>query len=284
MKIYFTLFVLLFLNGCYEDEFNKKFFYPKSIGNFENLTKESSGILKSKKYEGVYYIHDDSFEKARLYAINLSGHLINIFDIKNSTNIDWEDIGYINNQLFIADSGDNFNYRKNLQIYIFDEPNPYKDKNITIKKTINFHFKEKTIFSPFFDRNYDCEASYSKDNKIYLLTKRRSDNNTTLYVIKKDVAKKISWFNIGGMVTAADYSKDDDLVAVLTYKGIWIFKAEDENIFKHPLYYFPLYAKQCEGITFFKKSVIITNEQGNIYRIFFEDMKKIINTKYEFKE
>ena len=64
------------------------------------LIEESSGLVQSRKYPGVYWTHNDSGDSARLYAVTKNGKIIHppgnidyqgilVFEASNT---DWEDI------------------------------------------------------------------------------------------------------------------------------------------------------------------------------------------------
>ncbi len=62
---------------------------------------ESSGIIRSKKYPGVFWTHNDSGDSARIFAISEDGKIIKPkwfkgeykgIEVVNATHIDWEDI------------------------------------------------------------------------------------------------------------------------------------------------------------------------------------------------
>src|SRR5215212_9666582 len=52
---------------------------------------ESSGILESRRYPGVFWTHNDSGNPAEIFAITGTGKLLMKFPIR-ATNVDWEDI------------------------------------------------------------------------------------------------------------------------------------------------------------------------------------------------
>ena len=64
---------------------------------------ESSGLIKSKKYPGVFWTYNDSGDSARIFAISEDGKIVKPewfkfkgkykgVEVVNATHIDWEDI------------------------------------------------------------------------------------------------------------------------------------------------------------------------------------------------
>ena len=55
--------------------------------------RESSGIVASQQFEGVYWTLNDSGNPATLYATKRNGELIQEIAVKGSRNFDWEALG-----------------------------------------------------------------------------------------------------------------------------------------------------------------------------------------------
>lgn len=233
---------------------------------------ESSGIIKSSRYPGVFWTHNDSGDKPRIYPLvwdeTKAKGLRKRIKIKGAEHNDWEEIAaYPGGRLLIGDFGNNANARKDLTIYVIPEPDPYGKKgSVKVRQTIRFHFEDQVAFPPK-KRNFDCEAMFTRGERIYLLTKHRSDTHTKLYKIEGDTARKLATFPISSKVTAADISPDGKQVAVLTYAYLWLFIGEEENIFQGKAYRLPIALGQCEAVCFDGDVLIITSEEGDIFRI-----------------
>lgn len=239
---------------------------------------ESSGIVKSRNYPGVYWTHNDSGGKARLYPLFLDqksgkGKQNNRIKIKGADNIDWEEVAtYGKNRLIIGDFGNNANERQDLTLYIIPEPNPYQKKgSVRVEKTIPFSFEDQHAFPPK-KRNFDCEAMFTRGDAIYLLTKHRSDTDSTLYKLIGNKARKLSTFAIDSKVTAADLSVDGKRAVVLSYDYLWLFEGEGEDIFAGKAYRLPIKLGQCEAVCFDGERVVVTNEEGEIFYIPLRDI------------
>ncbi len=55
---------------------------------------EISGIIPAHTFDG-FWVHNDSGDKARLYAIDQSGNLLAIIDVKDAPARDWEDMAAV---------------------------------------------------------------------------------------------------------------------------------------------------------------------------------------------
>ena len=74
---------------------------------------EASGIVKSRKYEGLYWTHNDSGNPATLFAIREDGSVVARVPVSGARNSDWEDLALDEaGTLFIGDIGDNLHRRR----------------------------------------------------------------------------------------------------------------------------------------------------------------------------
>ena len=89
---------------------------------------EASGIVASLSLPGVYYIHNDSGDTARFFAVGSDGVTLATFDLAGVTAVDVEDIARgpcpQGTCLFLADIGDNGLSRANIVVHRVVEPDP----------------------------------------------------------------------------------------------------------------------------------------------------------------
>lgn len=210
---------------------------------------EISGVVKSKTYPGVYWVHNDSGDTARTFAVRDDGTVIvppfdaskwtlgktpgakPFFpgvDIRLASNVDWEDIATDGVNLYLADTGNNGNARKDLSVYVVPEPNPEATTLTTALKRIPVHYPEQTKFPPE-QWHFDTEAMYWSKGKLYFLTKWRApgkinqpESGCALYRLNSDRSDRSNPLtfvaeakNLSGWVTGADVSPDNKKVAVL---------------------------------------------------------------------
>src|SRR5262245_58975300 len=85
---------------------------------------EASGIVKSRRFPGIFWVHNDSGNPPGLFAIRSDGAIIRQFRLA-VPNIDWEDIA-IDDQghLYLGDIGNNGGLLPVRVIYRIDEPDP----------------------------------------------------------------------------------------------------------------------------------------------------------------
>ena len=193
---------------------------------------ESSGLVKIG--ENFLSINDKGGAN-EIYQFNDSGSLLKTFSVAETENKDWEDLSIDENgNLYIADSGNNDNERKNLRIYKISNVAINGPSHILTPEVFPFKYENQLAFppeKPF--RHFDCEALITLQGAIHLFTKDRSKpfaGITNHYVLNEnsELAEFQSSFqtegtsNLGSITAAANTT--DGKKVVLTSNGkCWIF-------------------------------------------------------------
>jgi len=106
-----------------------KFLPGKQVGTVQTKEiKEASGIVASRKNPGVLWVHNDSGDAARVYALHTEGRLLGIYRLKGARCRDWEDIALgpgpypQRSYLYVGDIGDNQARYPSITIYRVPEP------------------------------------------------------------------------------------------------------------------------------------------------------------------
>lgn len=137
--------------------------------------KESSGLVVESP--NVFWSHNDSGDKAQLYQFDSTGILRRTIVVKNTNNVDWEDIALdaAKRNFYIADFGNNGQNRRDLVIYKIAIPPSatsfFQTDTITAEK-IAFTYEDQTSFPPVDSLKYfDAEALVATADSIYVFTK-----------------------------------------------------------------------------------------------------------------
>lgn len=252
------------------------------------VINEASGLVKSRLWEDVFWTHNDSGDEPRIFPITRTGKIIKPKWMKNykgiqipdAVNVDWESITTDNlGNLIIADCGNNSNTRRDLALYFVKEPYPSETVTTCVSSRILYYYPDQKSIPPE-KKNFDSEAIFWANGKIYILTKHRSDTFTKLYRIdsmdpfKENPAKLIDKFDIQDQVTGADISPDGCNLVVLVNNAIWLFEATDnsDNYFTGKISWLPIKAEGCEAICFDNDSLIIANEEGELFKLKIDDL------------
>ncbi len=218
---------------------------------------ELSGLVTSSDAHGVYWAHNDSGAKPRLFAID-GRYEIHVpewqrhrytagdallrapwpgVEITNASLVDWEDIARVGDRLYIGDVGNNGNARRDLGFYELREPVPSGPETIRATRFIPVHYPEQASF-PGSIWEWDCEAVFADGERLYLLTKHREPESvasqmpgarlyaldlTTASTTASNPLRFISRHDTVELATAADLSPDGEVLAVLTYAAVWFF-------------------------------------------------------------
>lgn len=87
---------------------------------------ELSGIVESRAQPGIFFVHNDSGDSARFFAIDRTGTLRATFVLRGATAVDWEDIAVgpcpAGTCLYLGDIGDNDRVRPGYALYLVAQP------------------------------------------------------------------------------------------------------------------------------------------------------------------
>ena len=235
MKNYLFL-TLLIIYSCAEIEKDENFDSVKIIDTLvlPKIINETSGL---EILNDVFVTHNDSGGEPSLYFFNLSGEIINSIKIEKENfweiyNNDWEDITADEDYIYIADTGNNFGTRDNLNII------KVKISDFSVDDKIDIFYSNQDSFFPSSKHEYDAEALLIIEGKIALFSKDRDSLNTDLYLIDESVKEKqelssVANFNVNSLITGGDYDSDTGILALVSYSSRgeqYLILFEDFNI------------------------------------------------------
>ncbi len=250
----FTLTVLMLQTGCGEhapstptlppdDSTNipitgdTLYLAPRTSGVFDDVRlTEISGIAASRERSDVLWVHNDSGDKSRLFAVDTAARTIAEVLVSDASNIDWEDMASASiggkSWLYIADAGDNGSSRQQITIYRCAEPfvdAAWRDTTISVAA-------ERMVLQ-YPDGPHDCEALFvdARDETLYLISKTGDEacgvyriqwKAGTVPVVLGYVAElRIpAAFSPLRLVTAADLAADGSAIIVRTYTALYEYR------------------------------------------------------------
>jgi len=234
--------------------------------------REVSGVTKSPKHENIYWVHGDSGQAARLYAVRADGEIVARMDVTGAANVDWEDITADDEgHLYIGDIGDNVGRRARLRIYRVAEPDALDQQVVRSPSTKAFDVQLP-------DGPENCESLFWWRGDLYVITKEHS-RKSPLYRLEPAgegmlIAKPIGRLRFAP-ITGAEVSADGERLLICGYGQIAVIKLgksidgiEDAD-FQHVR--IPPWL-QIEGCCFDGDDVIVTAEDGNLWRVGPEDL------------
>ena len=272
------LLVGLILFGCSNKEIDSAEIDSAEIVSkivLPKIINETSGL---EFYNNNFITHNDSGGEPSLYVFNEMGEVIETigldknpdFEIENN---DWEDITNDNEYLFVADTGNNFGNRDNLNIIRVS-----KGTDFMVDGIIEISYSDQESFFPRPKHKYDAEAIIVIEDKIALFSKDRDNLNTDLYLVNKNqngsqiLTSEVS-YDVNTLITGGDYDEDRNLLALVSYNSngnqylllFKNFKLNDleNNTFKK--FKIPLEQAQIEAVKIIdEKTFWVTSEDEGI--------------------
>ena len=239
------------------------------------IINETSGL---EFYNNHFITHNDSGGEPTLYIFNERGEVIETIGLNNNPdfeikNNDWEDITSDNKYLFVADTGNNFGNRDNLNIIRVS-----KGADFMVDGIIEISYSDQESFFPRPKHKYDAEAIILIEDKIALFSKDRENLNTDLYLVNKNMngsqilTSEVS-YDVDTLITGGDFAEDRDLLALVSYNSngnqyLLLFENfELNNLEKNTFKKFkiPLEQAQIEAVKIIdEKTFWVTSEDEGI--------------------
>ena len=214
------------------------------------LLKETSGMAASHINKNIFYVHNDSGDTSRFFAITSNGQLKTTYYFKAdpahpTTNvIDCEDIavgpGPVKGKsyIYLGDIGDNGADRPLITIYRFQEPVVAENKSLSFINRDAIHLK-------YPDGSHDAETLMVDpiDQLFYIITKREDSVGVYTAPLNASFTDTISLakrakLNFKGLpllkwITAGDISADGSKVLLRSYQKVYYWKRQkDEPLWK----------------------------------------------------
>ena len=275
MKRYYFIFSLIIFScssGQEKEDYENAVILETIV--LPKIINETSGL---EILNNQFITHNDSGGEPSLYFFSQNGEIINSITLEEESfweiyNNDWEDITADEDYIYIADTGNNFGNRDNLNII------KVKTTDFSIDSKIDISYKDQQTFLPRPKHKYDAEALFLIEDKIAVLSKDRDNLFTDLYLIDKQSNSKQALeskttYNVNSLITGGDYNKDMSLLALVSYnsKGSqFLILFEDFNLEtlaekKFRKFKIPLERAQIEAIKIIdNKTFWITSEDEGI--------------------
>ena len=178
---------------------------------------EASGIVKSRRFPGIFWVHNDSGNPPLLFAVRSDGRIVRQFRLA-VPNIDWEDIA-IDDQghLYLGDIGNNFGLLPVRVIYRIDEPDPSSSADRPLAAAAVYYALPRS-------NRFDAEGLVYDRGTAILVAKYRDGREAELFAVPLEPpaaltrpAQPRSIGRLAGFTesaTGADLSEDRTLLAV----------------------------------------------------------------------
>ncbi|MDB4926874.1 hypothetical protein [Mucilaginibacter sp.] len=239
LNIILPIIIILFFGAYARHKYiNHEIIIPGYLQ--DKQMNEISGISASGINTNVYYVHNDSGDTSRFFAISPEGKLLSTIYYKGDPTekqgvADCEDIavgpGPVSKKscVYIGDIGDNYSFRKYITIYRMEEQTAWLKGEISKANAVPLHLKypdgakdaetlmidplEKLIY--IVSKRHDTVSVYTtplsyKPNDTLVLTPRCK-------LFFKGI-KPFKW------ITAGDISKDGRQILLKSYEKVYYWK------------------------------------------------------------
>ncbi|WCB95429.1 hypothetical protein DSM104299_04173 [Baekduia alba] len=186
---------------------------------------ELSGLARSATQPGVLWAHNDSGDRARVFALRTDGSLIASLDVPGAEATDWEDIAIgPGGDLLLGDIGDNDAERADVSVYRVPEPKLAAKPSATAPAT------RYTLTYPDGAQNAETLIADPRTGEIVIVTKAFSGRSgvyaASVRGATTQTLRRVGTIELGlgGLATAGDVSTDGRIVAVRTYTALSVWK------------------------------------------------------------
>jgi hypothetical protein len=236
----------------------------------EKELREVSGIVASRRHEGVFWVHNDSGNPNDLYAISLKGKVLRQYRMP-FLNTDWEDIALdAKGRLYLGDTGNNGHALPIRVVHRFDEPNPDGPRGEVVTKVTACYYRFPA------GRRFDSEGMFVEGETVFLVTKRLDGKEAEIYSLEIDppstlLSPKMPKF-VGKLpefkepATGADLTPDGKLLAVCANRALRVYGRDGEGglTLVGAVRY---KERQVEAIAWQGMDLILTDEGGHLFRV-----------------
>jgi hypothetical protein len=198
--------------------------------------REISGIDAGSASPGVWWLHNDSGNPARLFAIDRRGRTLRTYSLAGVTAVDWEDIAVGPgptpgaSYLYVGDIGDNGANRSEVQVLRVREPTVSPGRAVTLDDVATLRLRY-----PDGPRNAEALVVDPQRRQLYVIEKRQDGRPAGIYrapaglpdgsrtTLRRVGALRLG-AGLGNAVTAADVSADGARLAVRTYGAVLLWQ------------------------------------------------------------
>ena len=244
---------------------------------------EMSGLVASRRHDGVYWAENDSGNPFELFALRADGTIVARFPLTGGTNVDCEDIAIgpcqrarAESCLYLGDIGDNLEQRQRLVVYEIPEP------AALVAKPLAAH----PLAFTYADRPHNAEALLvdPHDARLYVVTKE-IDSLGSVYRLDGLGAGRLARAvrlhgltapaGFGGLTTGAAVHPSGRRVLLRTYTQVWEYRGGPEQSLGAILATTPVAVPgatqpQGEAVTYTHDGrgyLLGTEREGPLYRV-----------------
>ncbi len=190
---------------------------------------EISGVVPSRRHPGILWVHNDSGDTPRLFALNATGAARGVYPVQGTTAFDWEGIaigpgpqGGVD-YLYVGDIGGSA-LRTGIQVYRVREPTPSgSGSTLAGVETLQLEYPdgprdaEALMVDPQSGDVYVVSKAMNGASRVYRTAGIVGAGPTTMQFVRELA------LGSGVMVTAGDISPNGTAVILRSYARVHVF-------------------------------------------------------------
>jgi len=205
---------------------------PNPVTVHPDALDEVSGVVESRRTPGVLFLHNDSGDSARFFALGADGRKVGEYHLRGATAIDWEDMALgpcpAGRCVYFGDIGDNDTARAEGTIYRVTEPAPADGADVDVAwDALPFRYPDGM-------HNAETLLAHPSTGDLYVITKVET-GRSGVYVLRAPhapgttrTAERVAWLNLpadgGQLVTGGDLHPCGDRLLVRTYVRLYEYE------------------------------------------------------------
>lgn len=181
---------------------------------------EASGLTRSSYSRTVLFVHNDSGDTSRFFAISSTGGTLGVFTLPAAPSQDWEDVATgPGHALWFGDIGDNQTRKSYISVIRTTEPQSLASRSLP-STTYKLQYPGGTA------RNAEALMVHPTSGRVYVITKEK--NGGHVYAapqpLRAGVTNKLTAVATApATVTGGDFSPNGNSFVLRTYAKAYLY-------------------------------------------------------------
>jgi hypothetical protein len=193
--------------------------------------REASGLVRSRRHPGVFWVHNDSGNPPALFAVRRDGTLVREYAV-GVPNIDWEDIAADDRgHLYLGEIGNNDGRLPLRAVYQIDEPDPFRDGERVLKVNTASYYRFPA------GGRFDAEGLVINGDRALVIAKTFDGRDAEVWavplrppapLIRPAMPERVGTLpGFQAAVTGADLTPDGRRIVVCSVGSVGVFEKQD---------------------------------------------------------
>jgi hypothetical protein len=238
--------------------------------------REASGIVASRRYRGIFWVHNDSGNAPNIFAVRRDGTLVREFTV-GVPNVDWEDIATDSQgRLYLGEIGNNDGRLPLRAVYRIDEPDPFGPPEKAGEPVQALPLRAATYYRFPPGRRFDAEGLVIDGDRALIVAKTFDRRAAEVYAVPLEppapLLKPAMPAKVGTLpgfvdpVTGASLSVKG-LLAVCSYGSVGVFERDPSGRWERVSIRTFEVEDEIEAVAWDGDDLILAGEGRGVYRM-----------------